>query len=73
MSLASLAAAATVYDTIEEVAKDSKLNTASAEASLKRYRIASVSPSGVVTMSEQQSFNAAWIIETDERISQAML
>lgn len=59
MSLAALAAAATVYDDIEAVANDAKVSVPMARAVVAQCGIASVSDDGVVTMSERQSQRAA--------------
>lgn len=62
MSLGELAASATVYDTIEDVARDSGVRVPVAAACLVQYGIASVDGDGNVTMSEQQSRVAArWV------------
>jgi hypothetical protein len=59
MSLASLAAAATVFDTIEEVAADTGIRASMARVTLVQRGIASVDDDGGVTMSERQSRVAA--------------
>ncbi len=59
MSLASLAAAATVFDDIEAVAGDAGLNQNVAKSALIQHGIASVDDDGRVTMSERQSLRAA--------------
>lgn len=59
MILAALAAAATVYDTIDEVAADAGATVAGAQATLVQRGIASVDDDGRVTMSERQSRVAA--------------
>ena len=66
MSLAALAAAATVFDTIDEVARDARMSVPVARAALVRWDIASVSECGVVSMSENQSMAAARVIENME-------
>jgi len=71
MSLALLAAAATVFDDIEDVAHDARLNVGSATNALHKYGLASVSSSGRVTMSDVQSMRAARAIDLDERPSHA--
>jgi hypothetical protein len=58
MSIAALAAAATVFDTIEEVARDARVSVPVARSVVTQYGIASVDDSGRVTMSEDQSRRA---------------
>lgn len=59
MTLASLAAAATVYDTIDEVARDVRVTPSAARAALHVSNIASVDRRGRVSMSIEQSMRAA--------------
>lgn len=63
MSLAALAAAATVYDTIEEVAADARMSVPEATAAIRQFGIASVDDDGRVTMSFNQSMVAADAID----------
>ncbi len=63
MSLAALAAAATVYDDIEDVARDARVTVPVATAAVVQFGIASVSADGDVTMSESQSLRAAQAID----------
>ena len=65
MSLASLAAAATVYDDIADVAIDTGMSVPAATATLTQHGIASVSDDGDVTMSERQSFMAARALDAE--------
>lgn len=59
MSISALAAAATVYDTIEDVAIDVRMSVPAARSAVIQYGIASVDDDGRVTMSERQSYVAA--------------
>jgi hypothetical protein len=62
MSLASLAAAATVYDHIDDVVRDTRIRRPVATAAIVQYGIASVDCDGRVTMSDRQSATAARMI-----------
>lgn len=66
MSLAALAAAATVYDDIEDVARDAGLSVPVATAAVVQYGFASVDDAGAVTMGERQSMQAARAIANGE-------
>lgn len=59
MSIGELAASAMVYDTIDDVARDTGIRPVVARAFLVQYGIASVDDDGRVTMSERQSAAAA--------------
>lgn len=67
MSLAALAAAATVYDDIEAVARDARVSVPMARAIVAQCGIASVSDDGVVSMSERQSQRAAAALDCPGR------
>lgn len=69
MSLASLAAAATVFDTIEEVAADAGHSVPHARVTLAQRGIASVDDDGRVTMSERQSRVASSALFGAERLA----
>ena len=59
MSLSAIAAAATVFDTIGEVAEDVGMSVAAVTAAVTHHGIASVDDDGRLTMSEAQSMRAA--------------
>lgn len=67
MSLAALAAAATVFDTVEDVARDIKMSIGATRAHLQSSGIASVSNDGKISMSIDQSMIAADAIDNAER------
>lgn len=67
MSIAALAAAATVYDTIEEVARDARMSVPVAHSVVTQHGIASVDGDGRVTMSVEQLHRAADAIDNAER------
>lgn len=69
MSLAALAAAATVYDDIVDVARDVKMSVPAATATVTQYGIASVDGFGRVSMSESQSLNAARALDNAEHMA----
>lgn len=71
MSLAALAAAATVYDTIDEVARDVRMSVGACTAHLRSSGIASVSDSGAVSMNTCQSMIAADFIDNASGDSRA--
>lgn len=66
MSLSALAAAATVYDYIEDVASDARMSVPAARSAVIQYGIASVDDDGRVTMSERQSWVAARALDNAE-------
>ena len=68
MSLAALAAAATVYDTIEEVAWDTGSGLGFTAHRIRANGIATVLHDGTVHMDEGQSLVAADIIARAERV-----
>ena len=59
MSLSALAAAATVYDHIDDIARDTGMSAVVARCALIQYGIASVDGDGRVTMSDWQAGVAA--------------
>lgn len=59
MSLSALAAAATVYDHIDDVARDTGMSSVVARCALVQYGIASVDADGCVTMNDWQAGVAA--------------
>lgn len=61
-NMAALAASATVFDTIEDVARDTGVMPHVARVYLVQFGIASVDDDGRVTMSERQSACAASVI-----------